>query len=1164
MFARHPSRRLLLLGLLSAFGIFPFAPLASAQPSPPREAPAVVSSIGQFWRLSPEAKQHPVPFRFECVVTYYDSEWGMLWVQDADSAAYVIPGPRPLPLQAGQRILVTGTNPAGPELSFADASFQVVALASPAPLPLDNRLEQVQLFKNRLVSVDAVVDRLAPPISGHQQYLLSIEGRPALAWLRLGPGQKPPDLANSRVRITGVYNPSLAPDGELAVLTLMVATPERLQLICRLENDPTFELPRTPVDQLPDCPANTLVHLMGVAVAHLPGHSLQLRDNTGQIELLSAQTVPCAIGSPVEAVGYPRVIGTVWQLANAAYRPLTRPDGQPATPDPAQPLRLVAQVSALPASAAAAAHPVRLTGVVTWSHPESPFFFIQDASGGLCIQRGTTGARLRPPGRRVEISGTTTMGPFAPAVEATDIVKLGDIILPTPKAVSLDHAMTGAEEAQLVEMTGYVRRIQREGPWAKLEVATEGGDFIATVATAEPLDSVPDSVVRLRGVCSAQANDQRQLQSIQLWLADTSSIQIVEPAPADSFERPLHAIASLGRYGSIQTYEHRIKVHGTVTHHTPGVAVQILEDSAPLLVLSRDPAPLAQGDQIDAVGFLGRQGQRLALREARVRKAGTASLPAPRHLAAPEQLLPDNIGQLVQIDGQLIATASAGDKLRLTIQADNRLFEAYLSPPAGDAAAAGLPWPVGSLLTVTGVYDLQYDAYGRPALLQLHVQDQYDVLLRQRPPWLDRSRILALAALLAVGILLVALWGATLRRRVRRQTDQIRRQLARESHLEAELQRTSKLESLGLLAGGIAHDFNNLLTVVMGNLSLLKLDPGLDADSTECLQEAENAIGRSRDLTMQLLTFAKGGDPVRTSVALADVVQEATRFALHGSTVRAAFELAPGLWPAEVDQGQISQVVQNIVMNAAQAMPQGGRIRVELANETVPEGDRLLAPGRYLRLTLADDGPGISPEALPRIFDPYFTTKKTGHGIGLATVHSIIKKHGGHITVASTLGQGTVFKIWLPAAAAAPAAAQPAALATRARARGRALVLDDEESIRRLATAMLGRLGLETVAVADGADALRAYAEALHQGHPFALVILDLTIPGGLGGEETMRELLKIDPEVRAIVSSGYSNNPVLADHRSYGFKGMVSKPYELADLGLVVDRLLLETAEPR
>jgi signal transduction histidine kinase/CheY-like chemotaxis protein len=1208
--ALHPLIHLLARALpLAALIVIGSPAPARAVPAAAAPGAAAITSIIQYQELPTEAKQRPATFRFECDVTYYDSELNLLWVQDGESAAQIVPGPRPLPIQPGQRILVTGTHPPGSDLSFANASFQVVALASPAPLATENRLEQTSLLNNRLVTVEAIVDRLAPPSNGRQQYLLSVEGRPASAWLRLAPGQKAPDLTNTRVRFTGVYNSSREPNGGPASLSLMVSSAERLLVLSPLKTDPRFELPRTPIDRLNDCPPNTLVHLMGVSSGGTPGHSIQLRDSSGQIELLTAQTLAGAVGTPVEAIGYPRVSGSSWQLANAVYRPIARPDNQLVAPTSIPPLLLAAQVSALPASDATAAHPVRLTGVVTWSHPESPLLYIQDSTGGLCVRRPPNEAIPSQPGQRIEIHGSTAMGQFAPTVEASGIVGLGAAPLPSPKAVSLDHALTGAEEAERLELSGYVRAIRREGQWATLELATAAGDFTAKVATSEDLTRVADSVVRLTGVCSASANEQRQLQSVTLWLADPAAIEITEAAPADNFDRPLRDIASLGRYGSIQTYEHRIKVRGTVTHHTPGVSIQIIEAGAPLLVLSRDPAPLKQGDQIEAVGFLGRHGRRLALREAYVRKSGTAPLPSPLTMVSADQLRPAFVGRLVQLDGHLIATAAAGRKLRLTIQSESGLFEAYLRTAAPNNSAAP-PWPTGSTLSLTGVYDLQYDAYGQPNLVQLHLQDAANVTLLQRPPWLDRGRILTLASVLALGILLVSLWGATLRQRVRRQTDQIRRQLERESLMEAELQRTSKLESLGLLAGGIAHDFNNLLTVVKGNLSLVGLDPGLQPDSAACLRDADKAISRSRDLTMQLLTFAKGGDPVRTAVALADIVQETTRFALHGSPVRAEFALAPDLWPAQVDKGQIGQVVQNIVINAAQALPQGGRIHIALTNETVPAGDLLLAAGRYLRLTLSDNGPGIAPEALPHIFDPYFTTKKTGHGIGLATVHSIVKKHQGHITVASTLGQGTIFKIWLPAAAAVaavaapstaqlptagPAAARPPATtpapaaapaatavpvaaaapvasaalppssaaapaavpAPAIRQRGRALVLDDEECIRRMSSAMLQRLGLEPVAVADGHDALRAYTQARQEGRPFALVILDLTIPGGLGGEETMRELLKTDPEVRAIVSSGYSNNPVLSDHRRYGFKGKVSKPYQFADLGLVVDQLL-------
>jgi PAS domain S-box-containing protein len=383
------------------------------------------------------------------------------------------------------------------------------------------------------------------------------------------------------------------------------------------------------------------------------------------------------------------------------------------------------------------------------------------------------------------------------------------------------------------------------------------------------------------------------------------------------------------------------------------------------------------------------------------------------------------------------------------------------------------------------------------------------------------------------------------------------RDITERARLEAEVLRSSKLESLGILAGGIAHDFNNLLTVVMGNLTLAMLDSQVAAAAGRWLREAEHGVLRARDLTQQLLTFAKGGDPVRTAVALPDIVREAAEFTLHGSKVRCIFDIAADLWPADVDKGQIGQVVQNIVINAVQAMPEGGALHIALRNAAVAAGDLpALAAGRYLKLSLADTGTGIRSEHLARIFDPYFTTKQQGSGLGLATVYSVVRKHQGHIEVESELGRGTTFRIWLPAAQRLPAVAAP----TRprlSRRTGRILFMDDEEPICRLATALLERMGYEANVVGDGSEVVREYGAARTAGRPYDAVILDLTVPGGMGGLEAMEALRKLDPEVRAIVSSGYSSDPVLANYRAHGFLGMVAKPYKITDLAKTIQTVL-------
>ncbi len=385
------------------------------------------------------------------------------------------------------------------------------------------------------------------------------------------------------------------------------------------------------------------------------------------------------------------------------------------------------------------------------------------------------------------------------------------------------------------------------------------------------------------------------------------------------------------------------------------------------------------------------------------------------------------------------------------------------------------------------------------------------------------------------------------------------RDITQRARLEAELLRASKLESVGVLAGGIAHDFNNLLTVIMGNLTLAMLDAQVMAAAGKWLEEAERGALRARELTGQLLTFAKGGEPVRQAVSLLEVVHEAAAFALHGSSVRCDISDAAGLWPANADQGQIGQVVQNLVLNAVQAMPDGGVVRIGLQNEEL-DGDavRAVSRGRYLRLTIADSGTGIRQEHLGRIFDPYFTTKQTGNGLGLATVYSIIRKHEGHVEVESELGRGTTFRIWLPAATEIQPLAE-AEIELAAPKTGRILFMDDEEAIREMTCALLTRLGFSVTAVNDGAAVVKTYKAAKQVCKPFDVVMMDLTVPGGMGGREAMQELLKFDPQVKGIVSSGYSSDPVMADYQEFGFRARVAKPYRVQDLSKALRSVLAE-----
>jgi PAS domain S-box-containing protein len=366
--------------------------------------------------------------------------------------------------------------------------------------------------------------------------------------------------------------------------------------------------------------------------------------------------------------------------------------------------------------------------------------------------------------------------------------------------------------------------------------------------------------------------------------------------------------------------------------------------------------------------------------------------------------------------------------------------------------------------------------------------------------------------------------------------------------LEAEILKAQKLESLGLLAGGIAHDFNNLLTAIVGNISMARELAPAGSGLLEALADAEAASYRARELTRHLLTFAKGGAPMKKAVAVGDLLASCTRLALSGSRAACATDVPGDLWSIDADEAQVSQVLSNLVLNAGQAMPDGGTIAIRCRN-VLAESRAPVADGRYVEIAVRDHGSGISAEDLGRIFDPFFTRKERGRGLGLSTAYSIVKQHGGSISVESTPGAGSTFTVLLPAARSA-AEARADGERPVVGGKGRILVMDDEEGIQRVLKRMLARLGYEVECVSDGRLATEAYARELRAGGSFDAVIMDLTVPGGMGGKDAVRRLLEIDPQAKAIVSSGYSDDPIMSDFRSFGFAGVISKPYELEDVG--------------
>lgn len=1133
----------------------------------------LITDPDAVWTMPVEQRGLRHRVRITGRVNFADHAWNNLWLETPDGFRYAQMSGRDLPLRHGQRVVIDGTYI--PARGLDGDTLTVAVLEDDAPIePLDTRgrFGDIVAFTRRVVTTEAYVDDQQLIDADHLRLYLVIEDRPVIGWVPPDNPAMVPDLRRKFVRVQAVYSGRLDPTGTVSMVELWIPGESDIAVTGSLESAPAFAIAATDVVRINELAPGTVARVRGRLQARDPGTSIVVRDDTGEIVVHTLQRERLPLGAEVEVVGRVAVQGSRWVLESGLFRAAA---GVPAEAAPAvrdrsgageSPLVRLEQVRQLNRAQAAEGRPVDLSGSVVWSMPGVDFFYLHDMSGGVRVHR-RFGMAEPPLQKAVRVVGRTRAGPAGAEIEAESVVDLGTLAHPKAEYISVAQARTGNQDGIWVGMRGFLREMTSEGDWRWIHVTSPDGEFVAHLQSPVPFVATPGSLIRVHGVCESTFDGEGRITGTILRVPFLHDISIEEDAPANLFDLPLQPLDGLRRLGAMRGLV-RARVAGFVLEAETVEGVVIQEGTTAIRVLTRDTAGVRPGDLVEAVGIVGRAGARVVLREAVLRRAGIGPTPEPVELTARSRLSADLDERLVRVQATVADIARQPERVRLTLYQDQTYFESVLEH--GSAAVLDPRVLPGAVVGVTGLYRVEFNDAHQPRGFQIHLRSADDVAVVAPARFWTVQRALAVSGVLGGAFLAAGAAALLLRRRVVHQTGEIRRQLERQAGLEAELERAQRFRALGLLAGGLAHDFNNLLTSIMGNASVALFDPEVSRRAGDCLRDIEDSAGRAHQLTQQLVTFAKGGDPILEPLDLTCLVGGVVRQVLAGARPRVETVFAPDLWPVQADRGQLTRALENILARGRVESGSRGRVAVFARNLAVAAGGaEPLAPGRYVELELRGCGGPVPADKLRIFFDPYATTTSDSDRFSMAIVYSIVKRHGGHVAVASSEDEGAIFKLWVPAADALPAppaaaqaqGASPGTGTTRPLLNARVLLMDDEEAIRRLGERCLRHLGCDVQVAADGGECVRIYQAAMQGGRRFDVVILDLTVPGGLGGREAIQALRAIDPGVRAIVSSGYSNDPVMARHRDHGFVAVVPKPYSIDALTVTLQRVLSGTA---
>ena len=985
---------------------FAGAALAPAQTNAPAP-PLVLTNIMQIWDVTGEAAQQPQRIQTDALIYYFDADWSVVFGESCGRKTFLPIADCPTPLKPGQHIAIDGVViPSRQHFLWDQTKIQVLAEdALPGAVQVSDLSLQATNLNACLISIPALIEHIEFSAPHHVRMDVLSGTTPVTVIILTDMNVPLPFKEGDFVRLTGVFAPKFNRNGDLIESVLWVARREDVQVTGKLGAGPPFDRPVTAIEKILDgsLSENEMIRVLGTVRNHEPGKWVTLWDDTGQVTVQSLQTQPLQFGDRVEAVGLPYMAGVQACLRNALYHVLdkTAPTN-PAAISPPEPIPLAAQIQHLSAKDVARHPAVNLRAVLLWSHPNTPFVYVQDASGGIRVVNPTWQETNVQPGAIVNICGNVAAGDYVPVVTNAVIRRAGWGGFDPPQPVSLDQAMTGVDDGSWIELRGFVRNVAQAGGLTHLELTTSHGEFQAWTPTFPAADSLPNSIVRIAGVCSAIANDRRQLAGIQLWVPDQFFIKIEQPGTTNLFAANLRSLGDLRRFGFQNELNERIKTIGTVVLQQPGRYLYLQDGRDTVFALSRQEGRLRPGDRVELIGFPGHERGKFLLREAVFRRLGGSTSPAPLSLPVGSAVNVDLDGVLAKAEGILLNVVQKEDHVRLLIRNGGFTFEAGMESvdPATARQFRGLP--PGCRLALTGVYEVQNDEYDRPASFLLQLRSWDDVRILARPPWWTLPRLLMLLAVVVAVFALSVVWGILISRK-NRQLRQTR----------DELQISNK--ELEAFSYSVSHDLRAPLRAIDGFSRILLEDYSekLDAEGKKHLQTVRNASQRMGQLIDDLLNLSRvtRSELHRDRVNLSDLAaQVAAELRRADPDRRVEIQIQPAL-TTEGDANLLRIVLENLLGNAWKFTAKQPAARIDFGATT-----RQGRPSFFVR----DNGAGFDMAYAGKLFGTFQRLHRAadfpGTGIGLVTVQRIIHRHGGRVWADAGINRGATFYFSLPPA----------------------------------------------------------------------------------------------------------------------------------------------------